>query len=123
MDSPRLIGSEPPPLWGFRILMGSSMFDLGKTRRRVEALERETIPKMMGEMEAISRNIEKISSQISKLIILVAVSGVAGSPDVVRGLVSGVYHLSEPPSGYEVNSIVREEMKKSNENGDIQQWQ
>jgi hypothetical protein len=99
------------------------MFELGKTRRRVEVLEREAIPKMMGEVDEINRNIHKISSQLSKLIVLVAASGVLGSPDVVRGLVSGAYHLSEPLSGYEVKSIVREEMKKSNEKGDIRKWQ
>jgi len=95
------------------------MFELGKTRRRIDALERETVPKMMGEIDKINCNMQKISSQISKLIVIVAASGVLGSPDVVRGLVSGVYHLSESSLGYEVKSIVGEEMKNSNEKGDI----
>jgi hypothetical protein len=89
MDSPQLIGSEPPPLWGFRILRGNSMFELGKTKRRVEVLERDTIPQLMGEMGKISLNLERISSQVSKLIVLVAVSGVVGSPEVVQGILGG----------------------------------
>lgn len=122
MDSPQLIGSEPPPLWGFRVLMGNSMFELGKGRRRLDVLERETVPRMMGEMDKISANLEKISSQVSKLIILVAVSGAFGSPDLVRGLIGSAHHLSGLDSGYGGNELGMTEMKSSNENGVKPKW-
>jgi hypothetical protein len=94
------------------------MFELGKTARRVETLEKDTIPKLMGEMGQLNLSLERISSQVSKLIILVAVSGLVGSPDLVRGIIGSAYHLSEHYPGHEVRSIVVAEMEKSNEKGD-----
>lgn len=119
MDSPRLIGSEPPPLWGFRVLRDSSMFELGKTRRRVEVLERDTIPQLMGEMGKISLNLERISSQVSKLIILVAVSGVVGSPEVVQGILGSFGRNSDSRVACEVMSLAVSEMKSGNEKGGL----
>ena len=123
MDSPQLIGSEPPPLWGFRVLRDSSMFELGRTKRRVEVLEKETIPELMGEMGKISLNLERISSQVSKLVILVAVSGVMGAPEVVQGILGSFDRSTDSRVACEVLKLSVSKMKDSEEKGDIWKWQ
>jgi len=78
---------------------------------------------MIGEMDKISANLEKISSQVSRLIVLVAVSGAFGSPDLVRGLIGSAHRLSGFDPGYGIKSIDATEMKSSNESGGQWRWQ
>ena len=69
------------------------MFDFFGDRARVVKLEEITVPKLQEEMAVIATSVDKISSQMSTLICLVAVSGVVGSPELVKTLVSSL----EPP--------------------------
>jgi hypothetical protein len=49
-------------------------------------MEVVTVPALRRDVDEILSKIGKISNQLTKLIVIVSVSGVASSPDVVRNL-------------------------------------
>lgn len=50
-------------------------------------MEVVTVPALRRDVDEILSKIGKISNQLTKLIVIVSVSGVASSPDVVRNIV------------------------------------
>lgn len=49
-------------------------------------MEVVTVPALRRDVDEILNKIGKISNQLTKLIVIVSVSGVAASPDVVRNV-------------------------------------
>lgn len=59
------------------------MFWFSRQSQRLEDLESRIIPELQEDMACIRSDVEKISSQLSKLTVAVIASGILGSPDIV----------------------------------------
>lgn len=64
------------------------MFEPFRFRDRLFALESEVIPGIKSDMQGIRENLQKISSQVSMLILAVSVAGLVDSPVLMKGLQS-----------------------------------
>lgn len=86
-------------------------------------MEVVTVPALRRDVDEILSKIGKISNQLTKLIIIVSVSGIASSPDVVRNIVGLQAHADVNyvrPSGDDA----RDKFDGNDENsGECLRWQ
>lgn len=92
------------------------MFWFSGQSQRLEDLESRIVPELQEDMACIRSDVEKISSQLSKLTVAVIASGILGSPDIV-GVVLGRDHPHSVMNGavemsHWGNKPVQMEMKK-----------
>lgn len=64
------------------------MLKPSRLRDRLLVLESEVIPSIKSEILGIREGLEKISSQVSKLILVVSVAGLVDSPALMKSLQS-----------------------------------
>ena len=72
------------------------MFEPSRLRDRLFVLEAEVIPMLKSDMQGIRENLQTISSQVSKLILVVFVAGFVDSP-VLMKTISSVMKTGETP--------------------------
>jgi hypothetical protein len=86
-------------------------------------MEVVTVPALRRDVDEILNKIGKISNQLTKLIVIVSVSGVASSPDVVRN-VMGVQAQDGAGESRPPGSDVHDRFDGNDENsGECLRWQ
>jgi hypothetical protein len=86
-------------------------------------MEVVTVPALRRDVDEILSKIGKISNQLTKLIIIVSVSGIASSPDVVRNLV-GIQAQEAAVGVRPSGDDVREKFDGNDSNsGECLRWQ